>query len=76
MIDSGDISCSIAELRDIVYTFDMIVNGLIQCNAMIAENKQRECLGHSMTYTEQDFKQLIDTNGIHHNALIDGMRRY
>lgn len=76
MMHPDDMSCSVAELRDIVYTFGMIVNGFIQCNAMIAENKQREYLRGDMKYTAKDFMKIIEDNGIHHNALINSMRRY
>ena len=31
----------------------------IEMNGMIAENKQREALGQSMAYSEQDFLDLI-----------------
>lgn len=36
----------------------------IEMNGMIAENKQREALGQSMAYTEQDFLNIIKEYGI------------
>lgn len=40
----------------------------IEMNAMIAENKQREILGHSLAYGENDFIALIEKHKIHDNA--------
>lgn len=36
----------------------------IEMNGMIAENKQREALGQSMAYSEQDFLDLIKSHKI------------
>lgn len=41
----------------------------IEMNAMIAENKQREVLGSSMAYGEEQFVELINKHRIHANAI-------
>ena len=41
----------------------------IEMNGMIAENKQREILGHSMAYTEEAFMELINKYAIYDNAV-------
>ena len=41
----------------------------IRMNGMVAENKQREIMGASMAYTEDDFIRLIDKYQIHDNAV-------
>ena len=46
-----------------------ILQAEIEMNAMIAENKQREILGHSMAYGEEQFIELIDKYRIHVNAI-------
>jgi hypothetical protein len=55
------------ENRDLLYFKMQMLQAEIEMNAMIAENKQREILGHSMAYNEKDFMDLIDRYGIHHN---------
>jgi hypothetical protein len=41
----------------------------IKMNGMVAENKQREIMGESMAYIEDDFVRLIDEYQIHDNAV-------
>lgn len=54
--------------RELVYFKMQLLQAEIRMNGMIAENKQREVLGQSMAYTEEDFVKLIDEYRIHHNA--------
>ena len=51
----------------ILYFKMQMLQAEITMNAMIAENKQREILGESMAYTEEQFIDLIEEFGIHHN---------
>jgi len=46
------------------------VAAMIKAMGMQAENKQREALGESMAYTEEQFCELIDEYGISHNAAL------
>lgn len=41
----------------------------IETNGMIAENKQREMLGQSMAYTEQDFLDVMNEYGVRRLAV-------
>ena len=54
--------------KELVYFQMHMLQAEIEMNAMIAENKQREHLGQSMAYTEEDFIILIDKYQIYHNA--------
>ena len=58
-------------LNEQIYTFGMIVKGLVEALGMVAENQAREREGKGMAYTEDDFLKVIEDNGIHHNAIID-----
>lgn len=53
--------------EELLYFKMQLLQAEIVMNGMIAENKQREILGHSMAYTDEDFVRLIDEYGIHHN---------
>ena len=52
------------------YLNAMTAGALIEMNAMIALNKEREMLGHSLAYGEEAFMNVINTWGIGHNAAI------
>ena len=54
----------------LAYINSMTVCAQIECAGMVAENKQREAVGSSMAYVEEDFLKLPDKYGIHHNAVI------
>ena len=58
------------EEQNAAYVFSQSACALIEAMGMVAENKQREGLGHSMAYTEEAFDALINKYGIHHNAVI------
>jgi len=53
--------------RDLLYFKMQLLQAEIDMQGMIAENKQREILGHSMAYDKKAFSSLIDEYGIHHN---------
>ena len=46
-------------MREILLFKMRMLQAEIEMNGMIAENKQREVLGQSMAYTEQDFLNLV-----------------
>lgn len=37
---------------------------------MVAENMQRQALGHSMAYDEAAFETLVNRSGCNHNAVV------
>ena len=47
-----------------------VARATIRALAMHAENMQREGLGQSMAYREEDFLGLIAEEGLHHNAVV------
>lgn len=57
------------EMR-VVYVRGLLLAAEIEMNAMIAENKQREALGQSMAYTDDQFMALIEKYGVSHNAML------
>ena len=59
--------------RNEVYTYGMIVRGLIECMAMQAENDQRKFLGQGMAYNEHDFIAVANERGIHHNGILNNL---
>lgn len=50
------------------------VCAMIEAMGMQAENKQREVLGNSMAYSDEDFFNLINRYGISHNDVVGFMR--
>lgn len=46
-------------MRELLLFKMRMLQAEIEMNGMIAENKQREALGQSMAYSEQDFLDLI-----------------
>jgi len=56
--------------KEHAYAITMAVNTMVTAMGMVAENKQREIEGKSMAYTEQQFTDLILTNGCHHNGVL------
>jgi hypothetical protein len=64
----ADNSYDLAYLADLLYFKMNLLQAEIAMNGMIAENKQREALGQSMAYVENDFASLIGQYSIHHNA--------
>lgn len=54
--------------EEMLYFKMNLLQAEIEMNGMIAENKQREILGNSMAYGEQEFIDLIGRYNIHHNA--------
>jgi len=61
-------------MKNIEYHRTMMLQAEIRMQTMIAENKQREVLGHSMAYVEKDFIALIDEFGVHHNAVLTNLQ--
>ena len=53
-----------------VFVISQSACAMITALGMQAENKQREVLGQSMAYTEQDFLGVIDGHGIGQNAVL------
>jgi len=53
--------------QELTYFRMNMLQAEIEMQGMIAENKQRELLGHDLTYSEKDFKDLIEKYNIHHN---------
>lgn len=53
---------------DLEYFKMNMLQAEIEMNGMIAENKQREMIGCSPAYMENDFMNLIKKYNIHHNA--------
>lgn len=41
----------------------------IEMNGMVAENKQREMIGQSMAYTDQDFVDVMNEYGVRRLAV-------
>lgn len=52
---------------NLTYFKMLMLQAEIEMNGMIAENKQREILGQSMAYGEDEFIGLTERYGIHHN---------
>ena len=51
------------------------VCAMIEAKGMEAENKQREHLGHSMAYTDEDFIDLQEKYCIGHNQVLAYMQQ-
>jgi hypothetical protein len=68
-MDSWDIQ----QVNNQIYTFGMIVRGLIESMAMMSENMQRQQLGQSMAYNDADFIKVADDNMIHHNGILTNL---
>jgi hypothetical protein len=56
--------------KELDYVFAMSVKVLIEAMAMQAKNKERERKGEAPAYGEKEFMDLIEANGIHHNAIM------
>ena len=57
-------------MRELDYGIAMSVQSLIKAMGMQAENKQREAQGLAPAYNEKAFLDIIEENGIHHNAIL------
>lgn len=57
------------------FQFGMIVASMVEAMAMQAENMQRQHRGESMAYTDKDFMNILERNGIDHNALVEYRRK-
>jgi len=53
--------------RQVAFLISQSVCALITAMGMQAENKQREVLGQSMAYTEENFQEVIQEHGISWN---------
>ena len=58
------------EEQRLVYVRGMLLQAEIEMQAMIAANKEREADGKSLAYDEKAFMDLIERQGVHHNALV------
>lgn len=58
------------DLLELDYGIANSVAALIQAMGMQAENRQREINGESPAYVKEHFDELIETHGIHHNAIL------
>ncbi len=56
-----------------IYTYGLIVRGLIEAMGMVAENENEKLWGNHPTFTHKDFIEVANKYGIHHNALITNM---
>ena len=63
----------IEAIRNITYTQMTLLQAEIKMQGMIAENKQRDLLGQSMTYNAEDFNTLINQHGVNHNAVVSNL---
>ncbi len=59
--------------RNEIYTYGLIVRGLIEAMGMVAENENDKFMATCPTFTHKDFIEVADKYGIHHNALITNM---
>jgi len=58
-------------LRELDYGFNMAINTLVSAMGMFAENMNRENQGLSPAYSEKEFQELLDKNGINHNSVLN-----
>ena len=63
------------QAKEFIYAYGMIIATLVEVEAMRAENMQRQHLGQSMAYTDKDFMDVLERNGVHHNGLVEMGRR-
>ena len=48
----------------------MAINTLVRAMGMHWENEQRISNNESIAYTAEDFEDLVNENGVHHNGVI------
>lgn len=56
--------------QNLVYVQGRLLQAAIHMHAMVAENTMCQLRGTSPAYGEDQFLQLIDEYGVHHNALV------
>ena len=57
-------------MQELDYGFALSVKSIIEAMGMYAENQHRIHRGEALAYRERDFRQIIEENGIHHNAIL------
>jgi hypothetical protein len=57
------------------YVFGMAVNALVTAIGMVSDNQQALARGESIPYPEKAFLAVLDSTGIHHNALVERLYR-
>jgi hypothetical protein len=62
------------DLQNIVYIFGMAVGAMIELQAMIAANKERENKGLAMAYDEAAFTKLQEDYQLYHNSILGTLR--
>ncbi len=63
------------DAKDLDYGITMAVHTLVIALGMFSENMQRQQLGQSMAHDEEDFLNLIESCGVHHNAVMTRWQR-
>ncbi len=58
------------DLKELDYGITMAVQTLVEAMGMQAENQRRLSNGFGLAYTEEQFKDLINNNGVHHNGCL------
>jgi hypothetical protein len=56
--------------KRLIYAQSQIACATILAEGMRAENQQREHRGMAMAYGEKEFAELLNTYGLHHNAIL------
>lgn len=58
---------------NIVYIQGLLLQARIELESMLVANEERRLASQSPAYTETHIRALINTYGIHHNALITNL---
>ena len=59
--------------KNTAYTIGVAAGALIEAMGMQAENQRLALAGDPPRYGFQDFHDLMESNGLHHNALIPAL---
>lgn len=62
------------DFQNIVYIFGMAVGAMIEMQAMIAANKERENQGLALAYDETAFTKLQEDYQLYHNSILGTLR--
>ncbi len=57
-------------LRNHAYAVTMAIETMVEAMGMQAENQLRLSKGESNAYAEDDFVELVNRNGCHHNGVL------
>ncbi len=58
------------QMRKVTLAQCAMLSAYAEIQGMIAENKQRETLGHSMAYDAAAFEEAMTRNGAHWNQIV------